>query len=131
MYVLWYRCYRKDIEMEDLKIKGRLDRIGKTALEHFKDIEEIEVADGQCLTIKNLLPYKCEQIEQALQRLEEIDNANTSEVLELFYYLLKHFSYRSYNPKGKYCVVAFTIDDENINDKLSEFLYGPEFYKER
>ena len=108
--------------MEDLKIKGRLDRIGKTALDHFKDIEEIEVADGQWLTIKNLLPYKCEQIEKALQRLEAIDNENTSEATELFYYLLKHFSYRSYNPKGKYWVVAFTIDDENRNNQLSKFL---------
>ena len=54
-----------------------------------------------------------------------------SEAAELFYYLLKHFSYRSYNPKGNYCVVAFTIDDESINDKLSEFLYNHEFYKIR
>ena len=54
-----------------------------------------------------------------------------SEAAELFYYLLKHFSYRTYNPKGNYCVVAFTIDDESINDKLSEFLYNHEFYKIR
>lgn len=54
-----------------------------------------------------------------------------SEAAELFYYLLKHFSYRSYNPKGNYCVVAFTIYDERINDKLSEFLYNHEFYKIR
>ena len=54
-----------------------------------------------------------------------------SEAAELFYYLLKHFSYRSYNPKGNYCVVAFTICDESINDKLSEFLYNHEFYKIR
>ena len=116
--------------MEDLKIKGRLDRIGKTALDHFKDIEEIEVADGNWLTIKNLLPYKCEQVEQALQRLEAINKLKTNEAVELFYYLLKHFSYRSYNPKGNYYVISFTIDDKNINDKLSEFLYNPEFYKE-
>ena len=117
--------------MEDLKIKGRLDRIGKTALEHFKDIEEIEVADGQWLTIKNLLPFKCEQVEQALQRLEAIDKVKPNEALELFYYLLKHFSFRTYNPKGKYWVVAFTIDDEYINGKLSDFLYNHEFYKVR
>ena len=54
-----------------------------------------------------------------------------SEALELFYYLLNHFSYRSYNPKGNYCVVSFTIKDENINNKLSEFLYNHEFYKIR
>ena len=54
-----------------------------------------------------------------------------SEAAELFYYLLKHFSYRSYNPKGNYFVVAFTICDESKNDKLSEFLYNHEFYKIR
>lgn len=44
----------------------------KTALEHFQDIKEIEVADGQWLTIKNLLPYKCEQVEKSLKALEII-----------------------------------------------------------
>ena len=46
-----------------------------------------------------------------------------SEVAELFYYLLKHFTYRSYNPKGNYWVVAFTIYDENKNKQLDEFLH--------
>lgn len=46
-----------------------------------------------------------------------------SEAAELFYYLLKHFSYRSYNPKGNYCVVAFTIYDENKNEQLTKFLH--------
>ena len=63
--------------------------------------------------------------------MKAIEYDNASEALEIFYYLLKHFSYRSYNPKGNYCVVAFTIDDENINNKLSEFLYNHEFYKIR
>lgn len=54
-----------------------------------------------------------------------------SEAAELFYYLLKNFSWRTYNPKGNYFVVAFTIWDESENDKLSEFLYNHEFYKIR
>ena len=66
----------------------------------------------------------------ALER-ENRNLRKDSEAAELFYYLLKHFSYRSYNPKGNYCVVAFTICDESINDKLSEFLYNHEFYKIR
>lgn len=45
-----------------------------------------------------------------------------SEAAELFYYLLNHFTYRSYNPKGNYYVVAFTIYDENKNNQLSKFL---------
>lgn len=52
-----------------------------------------------------------------------------SEAAELFYYLLKHFSYRSYNPKGNYWNVSFTIDDENKNKQLDEFLYNYDFYK--
>ena len=46
-----------------------------------------------------------------------------SEAAELFYYLLNHFSYRSYNPKGNYCVVAFTICDESINKLLDKYLH--------
>ena len=46
-----------------------------------------------------------------------------SEAVELFYYLLKNFSYKSYNPKGNYYVVAFTIYDENKNKQLDEFLH--------
>lgn len=46
-----------------------------------------------------------------------------SEAVELFYYLLKHFDFKSYNPKGNYYVVAFTIDDENKNKQLDELLY--------
>ncbi len=46
-----------------------------------------------------------------------------SEAVELFYYLLKHFSYKSYNPKGNYYVVAFTIYDENKNKQLDELLH--------
>lgn len=46
-----------------------------------------------------------------------------SEASELFYYLLKNFSYKSYNAKGNYYVVAFTIYDENKNKQLDEFLH--------
>lgn len=58
--------------MTGLEIKGRLDRIGKTPLEHFKDIEELEVVDGPEITVKDLLPYKCEQVEKSLKALEVI-----------------------------------------------------------
>lgn len=58
--------------MKGQEIKGRLDRIGKTALEHFQDIKELEVADEQGLTVENLLPYKCKQVEKSLKALEII-----------------------------------------------------------
>ena len=52
-----------------------------------------------------------------------------SEAVELFYYLIKHFNFRTYNPKGKYAVIAFTIDDEYVNEQLTKFIYNHEFYK--
>lgn len=58
--------------MTGLEIKGRLDRIGKTPLEHFQDIKELEVADGPEITVEDLLPYKCEQVEKSLKALEII-----------------------------------------------------------
>ena len=44
----------------------------KTALEHFQDIKELEVADEQGLTVEGLLPYKCERVEKSLKALEII-----------------------------------------------------------
>lgn len=58
--------------MTGLEIKGRLDRIGKTPLEHFKDIKELEVADGPEITVVDILPYKCEQVEKSLKAIEII-----------------------------------------------------------
>lgn len=55
-----------------IELKGRLDRIGKTSLEHFQDIKELEVAGEQGLTVENLLPYKCKQVEKSLKALEII-----------------------------------------------------------
>ena len=45
------------------------------------------------------------------------------EAIKLFYYLCKHWSYKTYNPKGNYYVIAFTID-ENINKLLDKYLHG-------
>lgn len=56
--------------------------IKKTVLERFEEIKDLEVADEQGKTVKDILPYFCENVEQALQRLEAIDNANPSEALE-------------------------------------------------
>ena len=44
----------------------------KTTLEHFQDIKELEVADGPEITVEDLLPYKCEQVEKSLKALEII-----------------------------------------------------------
>ena len=58
--------------MNGQEIKGRLDRIGKTVLEHFQDIKELEVADGPEITVEDILPYKCERVEKSLKALEII-----------------------------------------------------------
>lgn len=56
--------------MKEPEIKGRLDRIGKTPLEHFQDIKELEVADGPEITVEDILPYKCKQVKKTLKALE-------------------------------------------------------------
>lgn len=56
--------------------------MSKTALEMFRDIKEFETPDGSEITVADIVPYFCEKIEKALQRLEAIDNANPSEALE-------------------------------------------------
>ena len=53
----------------------------KTVLERFQDIKELEVADGLG-TVADVLPYFCKNVDEALLRLEAIDNANPSEALE-------------------------------------------------
>ena len=73
------------------ELKGRLDRIGKTPLEHFQDIKELEVADGPEIKVEDIVPYKCKQVEKALHRLESIDNAEPSEALECLMYLKAEF----------------------------------------
>ena len=46
--------------------------MNKTPLEHFQDIKELEVADGPEITVEDILPYKCEQVEKSLKALEII-----------------------------------------------------------
>ena len=50
----------------------------KTAPEHFRDIKELEVADEQGLTVKDIVPYKCEQVEKSLKSLEIIKEKNVN-----------------------------------------------------
>lgn len=44
----------------------------KTALEHFQDIMELDVADGPGITVEDLLPGKCEKVWKSLKALEII-----------------------------------------------------------
>ena len=48
----------------------------KTVLERFKEIEDLEVADEQGKTVKDILPYKCGQVEKSLKALEIIKEKN-------------------------------------------------------
>ena len=51
----------------------------KTALEHFQDIKELEVADEQIgVTVEYVFPYKCEQVEKSLKALEIIKEKNVN-----------------------------------------------------
>ena len=65
--------------MTEKEIKGRLDRIGKTPLEHFQDIKELELADEQLgVTVEYMFPYKCKQVEKSLKALEIIKEKNVN-----------------------------------------------------
>lgn len=44
------------------------------------------------------------------------------EKIKLFDYLCNNWSYKSYNPKGDYYIISFTIKDENINELLDKYL---------
>ena len=50
--------------------------MSKTALEHFQDIKEIEIADVG--TFEDMFPYKCGQVEKSLKALEIIKEKNVS-----------------------------------------------------
>ncbi len=65
----------------------------KQALEHFKDIEELELA-GEPLgvTVRYMFPYKCEQVEQALLKAQEQEKVLEKE-LKLLEILLKYVYY--------------------------------------
>lgn len=54
----------------------------KTTLEMFKEIEDLDMPDGVGITVKDIVPFMCEKVEQSLHRLESIDNSNPSEALK-------------------------------------------------
>ena len=99
--------------MTGLEIKGRLDRIGKTALEHFQDIKELELADEQLgVTVEYMFPYKCKQVEKSLKALEIIKPL--CEVVET---PVKKYRYLKVNG-----VVVYTFKTEEEYDLFKEVL---------
>lgn len=81
----------------------------KTVREMFEDIKELEVADYPPLTIAEVVPFKCNKVEESLKAIEVLQDG---------------FSFSSYNPNGDYVVISFTIK-ENCNRKLiNEILFG-------
>ena len=62
----------------------------KTALEHFQDIKEVEVAVE--IRVEDLLPYKCEQVEKSLKALEIIKEKNVN-----MFWLKECFNLEQYN----------------------------------
>ena len=79
-----------------------------TALEHFQDIKELEVADGPNVTVEDLLPYKCEQVEKSLKALNIIKEKRID--IESFYtsFIEGEYDYNFYEIRygtyGKYCL---------------------------
>lgn len=90
----------------------------KTALEHFQDIKELEVADEQGLTVENLLPYKCKQVEKYLKALEIIKEKNVNVYWFKMELTLRNISYRYYvNNFGSFHngLVVKLLDEEEFN----------------
>lgn len=104
-----------------LEIKGRLDHIGKTPLEHFQDIKELEVADGPEITVEDLLPYKCEQVEKSLKALEIIKKKRID--IESFYitFIEDNFDYNHYEKFcGTYGLECLTEEEFNLLKEVEE-----------
>ena len=68
----------------------------KTALEHFEDIKELEVADERGGNVEDILPYKCEQVEKSLKALEIIKEKDV-DVSWLKYCIKENMIVEAYN----------------------------------
>ena len=92
----------------------------KTALEHFQDIKELEVADGPNVTVKDILPYKCERVEKSLNALEIIKEKKVN--ISNFYHVVFTLKANYAECKLNNNTVLF-----NICDTKKEFLTEEEF----
>jgi uncharacterized protein YbbC (DUF1343 family) len=92
-------------------------RMKKTALEHFQDIKELEVADGPEITVEDLLPYKCEQVEKSLKALEIIKEKYPN-VVEVK--LCKNYEHYKLRMSSKHDTEIVKIDwnDKSLLDYL-------------
>ena len=54
--------------------------------------------------------------------IDKIVQAMNEDKLNLINYLIHHWVFKSYNPKGNYWVVSFNIDDDEIMTRLNKYL---------
>lgn len=93
----------------------------KTALEHFQDIKELELADGPEITVEDLLPYKCEQVEKTLNAFEIIKEKRID--IESFYssFIESDYDYNFYEKRyGTYGKYELTEEGFNILKEVLE-----------
>ena len=81
----------------------------KTVREMFEDIKELEVSDYPPLTIAEVVPFKCNKVEESLKAIEVLQDG---------------FSFSSYNPNGDYFVISFTIKKNCDRKLINETLFG-------
>ena len=79
----------------------------KTTLEMFKDIKELETADGPKITVEDLLPFFCEKVNEALTAVQ----------------LVKTKSKKNYN-------LALVVDSGTYEQYCKQFEYFLNDYKE-
>lgn len=76
----------------------------KTALEMFKEIKTLEVADSPQMTVEDCLPFMCEKVKEALEVLEIIKNkcvvahenfelVGKAKNYEQYYHIFRWFDY--------------------------------------
>lgn len=75
----------------------------------FEDIKELEVSDYSPLTIAEVVPFKCNKVEESLKAIEVLQDG---------------FSFASYNPNGDYFVIYFTIKENCDRNLINETLFG-------
>lgn len=87
----------------------------KTVLERFKEIEDLEVADEQGKTVKDILPYFCENVETALIKAEKEHSA-----LDIIKEKNVDVNYLRYNTFHDYNCHILTRDELDTKNQLTQ-----------
>lgn len=96
-----------------------------------KLIDDIRKSNEQCLTAKDnryIFTYYVEPIiinEHDFNYIvSKYNRHNYNDKITLFNYLCNNWGFTTYNPKGEYYVITFTIKDEDMKETLDKYVKG-------